>query len=242
MAKRTAPDHRTILKRKAPGRPVGATGAATRERILQTSASMFALHGLQNVSLAEIAGACGMTAPAIYNHFSSKDVIFIEVVRTMYDEILLAFVAALDTDLGLNASLDRVLDTCLEIYREDQVLARLGQEATLLAARSPGHYPEFQELKGKLQALFTGAVARGVKSGELSIDTDVEETGAVLHHLILGGISGRSLAAPSEAQFRRTIEAFRHLMTRRPAELARKDGQVVLSVVPQSSEQKGNAY
>ena len=79
VTKDLRPGRTSILKRKAPGRPVGNTGAQTRERIVQTAAAMFALQGLQNVSLNQVAGACGLTAPAIYNYFPSKDALYVEM-------------------------------------------------------------------------------------------------------------------------------------------------------------------
>jgi AcrR family transcriptional regulator len=230
----------TILKSKARGRPVGNTGAETRERIVQTAASMFALHGLRNVSMNDIAGACGMSGPAIYNYFASKDVLYIEIICTMFGEITSALAKALNTNEGLFASLDRVLDICLEIYRDDQVLARLGAEAALEAARAPDRYPQFRPARRELDVLFIGSVTRGVASGELPRDTDIEETGAVLASIVLSGISARTLVAPSLEEFRRTIAAFRGLtraMLGRPAGL--RDTPVTLAVVPRREESSG---
>jgi AcrR family transcriptional regulator len=233
VTKDSRPARTSILKRKAPGRPVGNTGSQTRERIVQTAAAMFALQGLQNVSLNQVAGACGLTAPAIYNYFPSKDALYVEIISTMYDEITAAFSKAFTPDGGLFAAIDRVLDVCLVVYRDDQVLQRLGAEAALEAVRAPDRYPEYRAARAKLETLFVGAVEAAVAAGELSNDVDIEETGALLCSLIMSGIGARALQAMSSAsEFRRTIEAFRKLMG--PGQIRADRGAVTLNVVPAS--------
>jgi AcrR family transcriptional regulator len=44
-----------------------------REQILDTAADLFATKGFHGVSVGEIGRACGMSGPALYKHFDSKD-------------------------------------------------------------------------------------------------------------------------------------------------------------------------
>jgi len=201
----------TIIAARFPGRPAGRSGAQTRARIVQAAASMFALHGFHNVSLKEIAGACGITGPAIYNHFASKDLLYIETVCTMWAEIAQAIEGPLGADLPLDAIVNRVLDTFVELYRDDGVLAKLGLEARLELARDGERFAPIAAAMHRVEAMFTEAVARGKQAGELPADTDVEEAGPLLMQLVMSGLAGRTLAAPSEVEFMRSIEAFRML-------------------------------
>jgi len=226
----------TILKGKTLGRPAGNIGSETRERILQTAAAMFSLQGLRSVSLNEIAGACGMSAAAIYNYFPSKDMLFSEVVCTMYEEIAAAFTEAVRPEEGLWDCVDRILDKCLEIYRDDGVLARLGQEAALEAVRAPDRFPRFQVVRARVEAIFRDAVVRGVERGELPRGADIDEMGALICSLVLAGIGSRSLAVPAETDFRRTVDAFRGLV--RGLQGARPGGQA-LSFAPDAGRQSG---
>ena len=43
-----------------------------REQILATAAELFAARGFHGVSVAELGAACGISGPALYKHFSSK--------------------------------------------------------------------------------------------------------------------------------------------------------------------------
>jgi AcrR family transcriptional regulator len=44
-----------------------------REQILDTAADLFAAKGFHGVSVGEIGRACGISGPALYKHFDSKD-------------------------------------------------------------------------------------------------------------------------------------------------------------------------
>lgn len=53
---------------------------SNKEKILQVSIELFALKGYTSVSLREIAGAVGIKAASIYNHYKSKEAILEEIV------------------------------------------------------------------------------------------------------------------------------------------------------------------
>jgi AcrR family transcriptional regulator len=46
-----------------------------REQILDTAADLFAAKGFHGVSVGEIGRACGISGPALYKHFESKDAV-----------------------------------------------------------------------------------------------------------------------------------------------------------------------
>lgn len=53
----------------------------TRQRILDKALELFAAKGYDAVGVAEIAGAVGIKAPSLYNHFPSKQAIFNAIVE-----------------------------------------------------------------------------------------------------------------------------------------------------------------
>ena len=53
----------------------------TKDRILYAAVRMFSDRGYDKVSMRDIAGALGITAPSIYNHFSSKN----DLLGSIYD-------------------------------------------------------------------------------------------------------------------------------------------------------------
>ena len=65
------------------------TEAVTRrEQLLATAAELCAARGFHGVSVAEIGAACGVSGPALYKHFPSKDAILAEMLVAISEELL----------------------------------------------------------------------------------------------------------------------------------------------------------
>ncbi|QZY29228.1 SACE_7040 family transcriptional regulator [Nocardioides coralli] len=65
------------------------TEAVTRrEQLLATAAELFAARGFHGVSVAELGRACGISGPALYKHFPSKDAILAEMLVSISEELL----------------------------------------------------------------------------------------------------------------------------------------------------------
>jgi AcrR family transcriptional regulator len=59
-----------------------------REQILETAAELFAARGFHGVSVSEIGKACGMTGPALYKHFESKDAVLAAMLVGISERLL----------------------------------------------------------------------------------------------------------------------------------------------------------
>ena len=59
-----------------------------RDEILATAAELFAARGFHGVSVADIGAACGVSGPALYKHFASKDDILAEMLVAISEELL----------------------------------------------------------------------------------------------------------------------------------------------------------
>jgi AcrR family transcriptional regulator len=62
--------------------------ASRREQILSTAADLFAERGFHGVSVADLGAACGISGPALYRHFPSKDAMLAEMLVSISDELL----------------------------------------------------------------------------------------------------------------------------------------------------------
>ena len=62
--------------------------ATRREQILDTAARMFAERGFHGVSVVELGAACGISGPALYKHFPSKDAMLAEMLVAISQELL----------------------------------------------------------------------------------------------------------------------------------------------------------
>jgi len=70
----------------APGQPAGKQ--RRRDQILAAAAELFARHGFHGVGIDDIGSAVGVSGPALYRHFRSKDAMLGEMLTTI-SEILL---------------------------------------------------------------------------------------------------------------------------------------------------------
>lgn len=59
-----------------------------RDQILASAAELFAERGFHGVSVGELGAACGMSGPALYKHFSSKDAILAEMLVSISEELV----------------------------------------------------------------------------------------------------------------------------------------------------------
>lgn len=67
-----------------------ATSSATRrQQLLDMAAELFAARGFHGVSVADLGAAVGISGPALYKHFASKDAVLAEMLET-HSELLLA--------------------------------------------------------------------------------------------------------------------------------------------------------
>lgn len=88
-----------------------------RDEILATAAELFARRGFHGVSVAELGAACGISGPALYKHFSSKDAMLAEMLVQISEELLEVglerVAAAADATAALAALVDWHVDFAL---------------------------------------------------------------------------------------------------------------------------------
>jgi AcrR family transcriptional regulator len=78
-----------------------------REQILAAAAELFARRGFHGVSIDDIGAAVGISGPALYRHFRSKDAMLGEMLMSISDFLLSGAQRTLDTNAGEYA--DRAL-------------------------------------------------------------------------------------------------------------------------------------
>jgi len=59
-----------------------------RRQILATAAEMFAERGFHGVSVADLGAACGVSGPALYRHFASKEAMLAEMLVSISEHLL----------------------------------------------------------------------------------------------------------------------------------------------------------
>ncbi|MDQ0092668.1 TetR/AcrR family transcriptional regulator [Paeniglutamicibacter psychrophenolicus] len=64
------------------------TGVQRRLQLIDISRHLFSLRGVDGTTIEEIARAAGVSKPVVYEHFGSKEALYMEVVTNEYRELL----------------------------------------------------------------------------------------------------------------------------------------------------------
>ena len=64
------------------------THMGRREQIVATAAELFAARGFHGVSVGDLGAACGVSGPALYKHFASKEAILADMLVRISEELL----------------------------------------------------------------------------------------------------------------------------------------------------------
>src|SRR3954452_10444568 len=116
---------------------------ATRQRLLDAAAEVFAEVGLDAASVEAVCERAGFTRGAFYSNFDSKDELFLELARRVTQERLAAVqerVAELESEGLLEVSADSALDIVqrvLDVTGDDRLGVLLLSEIRIRALRDP---------------------------------------------------------------------------------------------------------
>ena len=112
---------RTMLAMSSSSRPrtrTRMTGVQRRLQLLEISRSLFSLRGVDGTTIEEIATAAGVSKPVVYEHFGSKEALYMEVVTNEYRELLARISESLSGDDSSRVLLEKAA-LALLTYIED---------------------------------------------------------------------------------------------------------------------------
>ena len=98
-------------------RPRSAEYDEKRQAILDRSAAVFAKHGYDRASMAEVAKACGVSKALLYHYYVNKAALLFDILLDHLQELLDA-VNAVDSELPPRARLRALIGALLEAYRD----------------------------------------------------------------------------------------------------------------------------
>lgn len=106
-----------------------------KEQILQLATEMFGKEGYDKVTVKRLADACGVTEPAIYRHFKSKEAIYITVLESLKGRLdYRGTFTQLESETDLEVLLKTLATHIIDFYSRNADIYRL-----LLFAALRGH-------------------------------------------------------------------------------------------------------
>lgn len=94
------------------------TRAQRRQQLTGIGRSLFAVRGLDGTTIEEIAAAAGVSKPVIYEHFGSKEGLYLEVVEQESKVLLSSITSSLSEEASPRVLLERAALAVLD-YIED---------------------------------------------------------------------------------------------------------------------------
>lgn len=98
-------------------------GLARRQEILTAATKLFRRNGFEGVTLDEIGAAVGVSGPAIYRHFESKDDLLISIFDRAADQLEVAVPTPGQVRADPRAALSRTVSNYLEMLLPNRRLA-----------------------------------------------------------------------------------------------------------------------
>ncbi|MGL6044645.1 MAG: TetR/AcrR family transcriptional regulator [Sandaracinobacteroides sp.] len=206
----------TQLQAKVPaavrrGRPRNSSSEATRERLMRAAAQHFSSAEFSEVAMEKIAATADLTPAAIYNHFSSKEQLFIATATQMMRRNLTAITAAIDAAEASNAGWKGMLTGVLELIATDETgwmrYPLLVSAVQLKMLRSRGRFAEILELRRGYVRQFERIVVAAIGEGGLPAALPRSIGAQLLLSFVFNGLAAVMNHRQSEADIRVIVDS-----------------------------------
>ena len=165
-------------------------GERTRKSIVEKSAPVFNTKGYFGTSMSDLVRETGLQKGGIYNHFSGKEELALEVFDHAINIMRARFRSALEEREGTIERLFAVIDVLSDLVDNPPVAG--GCPILNTAVESDDTTPELKErARGAMtdwQRLIGSITKRGVQSGELPPETDPYEMASVVTATLEGAV------------------------------------------------------
>jgi len=195
----------------APARPPAQ--ASARERILAAAVQRIASDGIDDVRIARIAMAAGVSSSLVHYHFATREALLAEAIEYSYGRVG----DARTNEAGAEGSscaqrLARMVDQCLPGTPELERDWVLWVELWLRAVRHDELRPVAEELYARMRDWFVTAIREGVATGEFA-RCDPEEV-AERALALIDGFGVRALLRDSAVPIERARRAVGAVLAR----------------------------
>ena len=152
-----------------------------RQAVLEAATEVFSRHGFSKASLADIAGAAGVSKTAIYLVAPSKADLYFEILHTRLSACVAQVSQAIRVDVPADQQLPAALQIELSHLHSDPLIRALLVDRA--QARQPDWRQRFEELRRLGRSTTTQILALGVRQGIFRADLDPDAVAALLQDL-----------------------------------------------------------
>jgi len=169
-----------------PGQPKTGRGRASRERIVERAAELFAERGVAGTSLDDVLAAAGAGKSQLYHYFSGRDDLVVAAVGLRCTQVLAGLTQALGSVASL-AGLEQALNGFAAGFEQMGMPGcPIGSLAADVAESNEGARQQAAAAFDAWERLFADALERMRQQGELRADASP----AVLATALLASLEG----------------------------------------------------
>lgn len=161
---------------------------STKDKIRDAMYSLVAEKGYDKASVSQVCTLVGISKPALYYYFASKEELFLDMVKSLYpvlDPEDKGFVAIVDTSEYFSY-LYKMGRSILANYHGDEERRRVLAEIDMQATRIPAVAQHQQRLTRSTIDAFAAVLRHGVDIGALPKDYDIESAAQYLFVITSG--------------------------------------------------------
>ena len=162
----------------------------TKQLILTTAYEMISCQGYDKTSIGQIADKVGIKKASIYYYFNSKEEIFIELVKLMYNSDATFIKEAMNEKINskeeyLNNLIhmgELLIDSCYQ----DLCSKKFSAEVDIQTTRIPEIKSLISDLELNCVKLIEEYLTNGIKLGYLPEDTKIVNSAQLLYTIFIG--------------------------------------------------------
>jgi len=150
--------------------PSRVTKSDKRTRIINAALTVFSRDGFQNSKIEDIARAADIGKGTLYEYFSSKDELFLEVFTSFKESVLSKYWVVLDDGDDPLSQLKMMAIICAEICADEKTEMKfLAQFSFECLSRKEGNKLSelLNEYNEEIAALISGIIKEGIEDGLL---------------------------------------------------------------------------
>lgn len=186
------------MTRAQRGRPVGASGEDTRQRIIVATMHCVATAGYSRATIREIARTANVTSASLYNYFPNKAELIKAAIAARTDVALPRLRGAAAGSGGAVDRIEAVLDESGRLMREYPDLAAF---EWVIRAQGTGALDPHLEAGAGFQVfreIIEGVIDEAVRNGELPDRSDRDSVVEAVYALIYGLVELAATSPPRD--------------------------------------------
>jgi AcrR family transcriptional regulator len=147
--------------------------ATRREELLELAAAMFAERGLRATTVRDIADAAGILSGSLYHHFSSKEEMVDEVLRSFLDWLFERYQYIIDTEPNPLARLTGLFMASFDAIEHHHAEVVIYQDEAKRLSTQP-RFGYVDELNKRQRKMWVDVITEGIAQGYFQADLDVD--------------------------------------------------------------------